>query len=735
MQRTLAGLLALLILTTSAFITTAQEDDEKVALLDSSIHFEEPIPIFFQVTCMKTACPGLALEIVVEGETHNSDDPHVVSLSFLANGNVTYLLTVNQGTDETDLSFESTVFGDSEWSIVEDGDALDNIPSPGISVEQAPLDATWPCSVSECESNALPLSANGFNFIGSLDNSSDKDSIELTGQSGDVIVLNHILLPSELEIEFWLRTDDQLSLMNNVNPDSLGRFYIEYPEGGELWLRLKQDSSSGFAAYQIHLIRYASMSETPTSLNEKCHGELPNPWAWEYTFDNDTDAWSCNPLNFPESESEIFTGWITEGDSEGDALRFDAAPRMSIEINCTSEFNTVEFNVFIFQTDNTPLNVGNSTIENSGCPESILTPEGTTSIEIRMMTEHLDKWSIQMHEWPLGDAGGIGDAPDSMWEWGGEVSRVIMFDETIYASMVSGDFVDVFSFEVLEENGSRLHLEQDSSEPVHYQILVLDQITGMIVNTSEGMQIDAPFGTHALRVERIGNQGEIPYSFTLVNDGESSSPVQPVFIDQSSLFKNYYIFVGVFLLSPIAIVIFWNRRNLMGGASDIQFEQHERRRLSRLRERITEMLEPKTADKGVIESALHQLGDSPWTAVIEDWGEPIIRHNTVQVEICVWKVKQDAATMLIGVKVANSAWDMAAMRVHAPEGARVSISDVSPKHMFHDEEVFLDSLKAGSRTFLLLTLEGNPTSIGFQLSGLVDGEPLAAVPNRAINWS
>ena len=75
------------------------------------------------------------------------------------------------------------------------------------------------------------------------------------------------------------------------------------------------------------------------------------------------------------------------------------------------------------------------------------------------------------------------------------------------------------------------------------------------------------------------------------------------------------------------------------------------------------------------------------------------------------------------------------MRVHAPEGARVSISDVSPKHMFHDEEVFLDSLKAGSRTFLLLTLEGNPTSIGFQLSGLVDGEPLAAVPNRAINWS
>jgi hypothetical protein len=43
-------------------------------------------------------------------------------------------------------------------------------------------------------------------------------------------------------------------------------------------------------------------------------------------------------------------------------------------------------------------------------------------------------------------------------------------------------------------------------------------------------------------------------------------------------------------------------------------------------------------------------------------------------------------------------------------------------------------MKARSQLFLRITLDGNPSSLGFQLSGLVDNQPLAAVPNRAIDW-
>ena len=131
---------------------------------------------------------------------------------------------------------------------------------------------------------------------------------------------------------------------------------------------------------------------------------------------------------------------------------------------------------------------------------------------------------------------------------------------------------------------------------------------------------------------------------------------------------------------------------------------------------------------------MKQLGDSPWRAVTQDWGEPLLRHMTKQVEICVWRIAAEGASLLLGIRVQEEPWEMAAMRVHAPEGAKVGISSVSPSRLFQDAEIFLDNLSAGSRVFLSLTLEGNPTSLGFQLSGLVGGEPLAATPNRALDW-
>ena len=85
-------------------------------------------------------------------------------------------------------------------------------------------------------------------------------------------------------------------------------------------------------------------------------------------------------------------------------------------------------------------------------------------------------------------------------------------------------------------------------------------------------------------------------------------------------------------------MIFWNRHRWRDGIGHIEIEQHELRRLRRLRERLTSLLAEDDTNEQVIESALHQLGDSPWRAVVEDWGEPVLRHNTEQVEICAWRI-------------------------------------------------------------------------------------------------
>ena len=113
----------------------------------------------------------------------------------------------------------------------------------------------------------------------------------------------------------------------------------------------------------------------------------------------------------------------------------------------------------------------------------------------------------------------------------------------------------------------------------------------------------------------------------------------------------------------------------------------------------------------------------------------MLRHNTEQVEICAWRINEGRATMLIGIRIAESPWDLAAIRVYAPEGSSVNIAEVSPKHLFNGDEIFLDTLSPQTNTFLRLTISGEPSNIGFHLSGLVNGEPLAAVPNRAIEWS
>ena len=74
---------------------------------------------------------------------------------------------------------------------------------------------------------------------------------------------------------------------------------------------------------------------------------------------------------------------------------------------------------------------------------------------------------------------------------------------------------------------------------------------------------------------------------------------------------------GLLLLTPLAMVIWWNRDAIFRGAplaADIQ--EHERRRLGRLRERLSQALVSSDVDQVEIEHSLRQLGDSPWTAVV-----------------------------------------------------------------------------------------------------------------------
>ena len=77
---------------------------------------------------------------------------------------------------------------------------------------------------------------------------------------------------------------------------------------------------------------------------------------------------------------------------------------------------------------------------------------------------------------------------------------------------------------------------------------------------------------------------------------------------------------------------------------------------------------------------------------------------------------------------------MAAMRIHFPEGSKLTITDVSPKHLFQDDEIFLGTMEKHTQIFIRLSMTGESANLALQLSGLVNEKPLAAVPNKVINW-
>ena len=109
-------------------------------------------------------------------------------------------------------------------------------------------------------------------------------------------------------------------------------------------------------------------------------------------------------------------------------------------------------------------------------------------------------------------------------------------------------------------------------------------------------------------------------------------------------------------------------------------------------------------------------------------------YNTGNVEIKAWRLDSEGDSLLVGIRIGDEIWDLAAMRIHSPEGSSAEIGEVYPKHLFQDDQIYLGKLNSDSITFFRVGIEGSPEFIGFQLSGLVGGEPFAASPIKAIKW-
>ena len=703
----LGSIVAVLMLIFSG-IVGANADDESEVLFQGNSDVDGPFWIEF--SCELDSCQDMELVVWTDDSEYRIMDTHLVEWSGLVNGPVSWELLANPSLVMENFAMRSIIGEQSD--IIENSDLPDLVPPPGQQGEWTSMSASSNCQLNRCSRSEIL--SEGASFVGVLDTSADDDAILVEGDNGDVVKISNIESPDSISIEYWSRSDSK-TLIGSISSSESSSVYLDYPEDAELWVRIVHSDESDFSPYRFNLVRFDDENEGPAG------EELGNPWIYDYQLSSNSTSY------------DLYRGHISSTDQLGDSLLISTGAKISLPIAChfTGE---VALEILLHEIDGEKEKI----VEDSNqCPQNIETSPSSTGIEFRVKSEQVIEWEIEVASPVSGDGVLLGDAPDLLWLESGpsEFWGLISPSNTPYSgSLGNEDRIDIHPFEITDSNGSRVMIRSDIESPVTYQIQTLSQDSWQILNYTNGTVISVPPGIHAIRVEGLSPiVGDVEYEFYMVYLGEDI-PDEGEYRDLSHLFTNFYVLIGGLMLLPLAVVLWWNRSLFLEKKNTrTGFEIHRVKKLELLRERLSLEGENLEGDTEGIVKALSMLGDSSWDEALYDLGKPSLRHMTEQIEICSWVIPE-SSFLILGIRTFQEKWELTALSVSSPEGSTASITKVSPDHMFEDNEVFLDTLSPETKRFLSLEISGSPSLLELEVSGLVDGEPLAAVPREALSF-
>ena len=184
--------------------------------------------------------------------------------------------------------------------------------------------------------------------------------------------------------------------------------------------------------------------------------------------------------------------------------------------------------------------------------------------------------------------------------------------------------------------------------------------------------------------------------------------------------------LGTILLIPaLGFVVMHRRRLAMSKTIAVQ-----RAMLSRITARLDAGRAPRLEQRD-LRRALDAVALLDFDEACSGWGTPDVSYRTDEVALACWRLdprlaEQDGERLLIGISNAGPQWEVVALRLDAPVGRPVNILAVEPRFHHRGEEVFIDTLGAGSVTFLTIEMERGPTHVDVELNGLVEARPRAA---------
>lgn len=312
-----------------------------------------------------------------------------------------------------------------------------------------------------------------------------------------------------------------------------------------------------------------------------------------------------------------------------------------------------------------------------------------------------------------------------------------------------GDYQDILRVETTGWNES-VHLVDVIVEGDIYDIQVtiwnMDQETWDIVDSTTAtysmdkitLSLDVGLGTHFIRIQHVNGSDSVDPSAdalkwnirvsTAVLD-EGDEPWFPASNAVKEAADVFYWLMGLILITPF-IIFYINIRRTRAFAEDFA------RKKNRL-QWLTTKLDDGSFSPTDLSRALRSVSTLDWEEALEVWGQEEVRHFTTGIDLAVWKLDSRLSDdgswpLLIGLRPQDCEWSVAALKFESPEGDSWTVSKVEPKLLKRAHEIFLDTIHDNTRVFIRVDLQGKAESVDIHLSGMVDGEPMAAKPANTI---
>ena len=229
---------------------------------------------------------------------------------------------------------------------------------------------------------------------------------------------------------------------------------------------------------------------------------------------------------------------------------------------------------------------------------------------------------------------------------------------------------------------------------------------------------------------------QLSTQYTLIDEGE-----QPWFppSDKAVWYGGImrWILGSLFLIPVLLLAMDLRKKKKIA-----QIMASKKERLSWFKQRLDDGTSDVKTSRSELITALVAIATLDWETSLETWGKPVAQHRTENVAIAAWVVDdrlvkvKGSWPLIIGIHVLEGTWELAALRFDAPQGQPWKVVNVEPRFLYNGEEVFVDTINEGSRTFLAVEIDGDSDCVDIELNGKMNTIPMAArIPSTILRNS